>query len=165
MTAAGAAVIMYLILLVVLHPVVDLGLGQALNILNGVRRCLAAAEVQEVQAAGGLEQSLLIAGRIAKITVSALLDQGSGFGIVFLLADDLLQSYFLLLSIVSGVIIHNFIQKSREIFGKARRNPDFPKPGQENPGISGIKLCKLTKENGICSENFVIPGNQGRFTP
>ena len=87
---------MYRILLVGLHPVVDLGLGQTLNVLSGVGRVLAAQHMQEVQSAGSLVQGLLIASGIAEVTIGALLDQGSGLGVVLLLADDLLQSSYLL---------------------------------------------------------------------
>ena len=80
-----------LCILVVLDPLVDLGLCQTLNILGGVGRSLAAAGVNKVQAAFGLEQDLLIAGGIAVGAVGALLDQSCILGIVFLLADDLLH--------------------------------------------------------------------------
>ena len=77
--------------LVVLLPLLDLGLGQSLNILGGIDGSLAANAVDEVQAFGSLEQSFLITGGIAECTDSVLLDQGSGLGVVLLLADDLLQ--------------------------------------------------------------------------
>ena len=83
-------------LLVSLHPVVDLGLSQTLNILSGVGRCLTAADVQEVQSAGSLVQGLLVASGIAEVAIGALLDQGCGLGVVLLLADDLLKSSLLL---------------------------------------------------------------------
>ena len=82
--------------LVVLDPLVDLGLSQTLDVLAGEGRGLAAAGINKVQAAFGLEQDLFVAGRIAVGAVGALLDQGSGFGIVFLLADDLLHGMNLL---------------------------------------------------------------------
>ena len=80
-----------LCILVVLDPLVDLGLSQALNILGGVGRSLAATGVDKVQAALGLEQDLFITGRIAVGAVGALLDQSCVLGIIFLLADDLLH--------------------------------------------------------------------------
>jgi hypothetical protein len=77
--------------LVGFHPVLDLGLSQTENVLRRIRRSLAAADVQEVQASGGLVQSFFVAGGIAKVTTGGLLDQGSGFGVVLLLANDLLH--------------------------------------------------------------------------
>ena len=77
--------------LVVLHPVVDLGLSQTQNIFSGVGRVFAAADLQEVQASGSLIQGLFIASGIAVEATDVLLDQGSGFGVVLLLADDLLH--------------------------------------------------------------------------
>ena len=83
-------------LLVGVHPVLDLGLGQTLDVLTGMAGCLTTAEVQEVQSAGSLVQGLLIASGIAEVTMSGLLDQGSGLGVVLLLADDLLHGMNLL---------------------------------------------------------------------
>ena len=77
--------------LVVLFPLLDLGLGQSLDILGGVDGSLAANAVDEVQALGSLEQSFLVTSGIAERTNSVLLDQSSGLGIILLLADDLLQ--------------------------------------------------------------------------
>ena len=82
--------------LVVLHPIIDLGLSQAQDVLGGVGGGLTAMYVQEVQASGGLEQDLLVAGRIAKVTDGVLLDQSSGLGVILLLADDLLHGTNLL---------------------------------------------------------------------
>ena len=82
--------------LVVLHPIVDLGLSQTQDILSGVGRSLAAVYVQEIQTTGGLKQDLLVTGRIAEIADSILLDQSGSFGIVLLLADDLLHGTNLL---------------------------------------------------------------------
>ena len=65
--------------------------------------------VQEVQTSGGLEQDLLITGRIAKETAGVLLDQGSGFGIVLLLADDLLHVTNLLSAQLSSKLLYIFI--------------------------------------------------------
>ena len=82
--------------LVVLLPLLDLGLGQSLDILGGVDGSFAANTVDEVQAFGSLEQGFLITGRIAESTDGVLLDQSSGFGIILLLADDLLHGMNLL---------------------------------------------------------------------
>ena len=82
--------------LVVLFPLLDLGLGQSLDILGGVDGSLAANAVDEVQALGSLEQGFLVTGRIAENTDSVLLDQSSSLGIVLLLADDLLHGMNLL---------------------------------------------------------------------
>ena len=81
---------------VILHPVADLSLGQAQNILGGIGRGLTTANVQEVQAAGSLVQAFLITGGITIEAADIFLDQGSGLGIVFLLADDLLHQIDLL---------------------------------------------------------------------
>ena len=77
--------------LVGFQPLLDLGLSQAQDILVGIQRGLAAANMQEVQAALGLIQIFLVAGGIAQLTKGISLDQSSGFGIVLLLADDLLH--------------------------------------------------------------------------
>ena len=77
--------------LVILNPLVDLGLSQTLDVFAGEGRGFAAAGVNKVQAAFGLEQDLFITGRIAIGAVGALLDQGSGLGVVLLLANDLLH--------------------------------------------------------------------------
>ena len=82
---------MYLAILVILHPVVDLSLSQTQDILSGIGRSLAAHNVQEVQATGGLVQVFLVTSGITKETTDVLLDQGSGLGVVLLLADDLLH--------------------------------------------------------------------------
>ena len=82
--------------LVVLLPLLDLGLGQSLDILGGVDGSLAANTVDEVQALGSLEQGLLVTGGIAEGTNGVLLDQSCGLSIVFLLADDLLHGMNLL---------------------------------------------------------------------
>ena len=82
--------------LVILHPVVDLGLGQAQDILSGIGRGLTTANIQEIQTGGSLVQSLLITGGIAEVAAGMLLDQGSGLGVIFLLADDLLHCLDLL---------------------------------------------------------------------
>ena len=82
--------------LVVLFPLLDLGLGQSLDVLGGVDGSLAANAVDEVQAFGSLEQGFLVTGGIAESTDSVLLDQSSSFGIVLLLADDLLHGMNLL---------------------------------------------------------------------
>ena len=55
----------------VLHPVVDLGLSQANDVLCGVGRSLTTVYVQEVQTAGSLEQDFLITGRIAEIATKS----------------------------------------------------------------------------------------------
>ena len=82
--------------LVVLFPFLDLGLSQSLDILGGVDGSLAANAVDEVQALGSLEQSLLVTSGIAERTNSVLLDLSSGLGVVLLLADDLLHGMNLL---------------------------------------------------------------------
>ena len=89
-------------LLVVLHPVVDLGLSQADDILVGVDGSLAAANVQEVQTSGSLVQSFLVTGGIAEIADSVLLDQSGSLGVVLLLADDLLHGTNLLSALMSS---------------------------------------------------------------
>ena len=81
----------YLGILVILHPVVDLGLSHTNDILGGVDGSLAAANVQEVQTSGSLVQSLLVTCGIAEIANSVLLDQSGSLGVVLLLADDLLH--------------------------------------------------------------------------
>ena len=82
--------------LVVLFPLLDLGLGQSLDILGGVDGSLAANTVDEVQAFGSLIQGFLVTGRITESADSTLLDQGSSLGVILLLADDLLHGMNLL---------------------------------------------------------------------
>ena len=82
--------------LVVLFPFLDLGLSQSLDILGGVDGSLAANAVDEVQALGSLEQGFLVTSGIAESADSVLLDQGSGLGVILLLADDLLHGMNLL---------------------------------------------------------------------
>ena len=82
--------------LVVLHPILNLGLSQAQDILSGVGRSLATVYVQEVQTSGGLEQNLFVTGGIAEIANSVLLNQSGSLGVVFLLADNLLHGTNLL---------------------------------------------------------------------
>ena len=113
---------MYWELLVGVHPVLDLGLGQTLDVLTGMAGCLTTAEVQEVQSAGSLVQGLLVASRIAEVAVGALLDQGSGLGVVLLLSDDLLHRTNLLYSEITGSIIHDFHQNARKIFRKFKNS-------------------------------------------
>ena len=105
---------LYVFELVVSHPFLDLGLGQTLNVLSGVNGSFAANTVHEVQALGSLEQILLVAGGIAQLTTSVLLDQGSGLGVVLLLADDLLHGTNLLSESRNrmNVIIHILVWKS-----------------------------------------------------
>ena len=88
--------LLYVAGLVVLDPLVDLGLSQTQDVLSGVGRSLAAADMQEIQAAGSLIQILLVACGIAQLAERVSLDQSCGFGIVFLLADDLLHGIDLL---------------------------------------------------------------------
>ena len=107
-------------LLVGVHPVLDLGLGQTLDVLTGMAGCLTTAEVQEVQSAGSLVQGLLIASGIAEVTMGGLLDQGSGLGVVLLLADDLLHRTNLLYSVITKCIIHNWVENARKIFGEPK---------------------------------------------
>ena len=75
----------------VLHPLVDLGLGHTDDILSGVRRVFAATDIQEIQTGRSLIQGLFVTGGITEEASDVLLDQGSGLGVVFLLADNLLQ--------------------------------------------------------------------------
>ena len=82
--------------LVVLHPILNLGLSQAQDILSGVGRSLATVYVQEVQTSGGLEQNLFVSGGIAELAYSVLLNQSGSLGVVFLLADNLLHGTNLL---------------------------------------------------------------------
>ena len=100
---------------VVLHPILDLGLGQSLNILGRILGVLAANAVHKVQTFGSLEQIFLIAGRIAQSAAGELLDQSSGLGVVLLLADDLLHGLNLLSWMIVGMpeIIHFIVRKSR----------------------------------------------------
>ena len=51
----------------ILDPLVDLSLSQTQDVLSGVGRSLAAADMQEIQAAGSLVQILLIACGIAQL--------------------------------------------------------------------------------------------------
>ena len=104
-----------------LHPVVDLGLSQTQNILGGVRRVFAATDIQEVQASGGLVQGLLVTSGIAEETADLLLNQGSGLGIVLLLADDLLHGDNLLSKFVLNymAIIHIFWNNARGFLKKS----------------------------------------------
>ena len=82
--------------LVVLHPLVDLGLGHTDDVLSGVDGLFATADIQEIQTGGSLVQGLFITSRIAEEAANVLLDQSSGFGVVFLLANNLLQGSNLL---------------------------------------------------------------------
>ena len=86
----------------VLHPIVDLGLSQANDVLSGVGRSLAATYVQEVQTSGGLVQGLFVTGGIAELANSVLLDQSGSLGVVRLLADDLLHGTNLLSALLSS---------------------------------------------------------------
>ena len=67
------------------HPLVNLSLCHADDVLGGVGRGFAAANIQEVQASGGLVQAFLVTGGVAVEAADELLDQGSGFGIVLFL--------------------------------------------------------------------------------
>ena len=82
--------------LVVSQPFLDLGLCQTQNVLGGVDGSLAAADVQEVQTLGSLVQILFVTSGIAQLAIGVSLDQGSGLGVVLLLADDLLHDVVLL---------------------------------------------------------------------
>ena len=86
--------------LVVLHPLVDLGLSQTQDVLGGVGRVLATADIQEVQTGRGLVQSLFVTGGVTVETTDKLLDQSGGLGIVFFLANDLLH----VVNILSGLL-------------------------------------------------------------
>ena len=81
----------------ILDPLVDLGLGQADDVLFRMNGSFTAADVQEVQAAGSLVQIFLVACRITELTERVSLDQGCSFGIIFLFADGLLHWISLLL--------------------------------------------------------------------
>lgn len=72
-----------------LKPCIHFGLGQAQNVFFGVGGSLAAANIKEIQTAGRLVQSLLITARVTEEAVCTLLNQGSGFCIVFSFANDL----------------------------------------------------------------------------
>ena len=74
----------------VIDPLLNLGLGQTLDVLSGVGGGLATADINEVQTCGGLEQDLLVTGGIAKVAMDNLLDQLSGLGVIRLLSNDLL---------------------------------------------------------------------------
>ena len=91
-----------------LGPLLDLGLSQAQDVLSGVGRFLATADMQEIQTLGSLVQILFVTSGIAHFTERVSLDQGCGLGIIFLLADDLPP--FESTSYV--VIIHVFVWKS-----------------------------------------------------
>ena len=111
--------------LVVSHPVLDLGLSQTNDVLLGVGGSLAADAVQEIQAAGGLVQILLVTCGIAQRTDSVLLNQGSSLGVVLTLADDLLHGMNLLsVLMISAHALGNIFVLSyytryfREIKGK-----------------------------------------------
>ena len=95
-----------------IQPLLNLSLSQAQDVLGGVQRGLATANMQEVQALGSLVQILFVAVRITKGAEGVGLDQSSGLSIILALADDLLHK-FNLLSLKTRIIIHIFIRKSR----------------------------------------------------
>ena len=95
--------------LVGFQPLLDLGLSQAQDILSGVGRCLTAANMQEIQALGSLVQVLFVAGRIAQLAERVSLDQSSGLGIIFLLADDLLHEINLLSNQLRMELLYTFL--------------------------------------------------------
>ena len=102
-------------LLVVLQPLLDLGLGQALDVLGGVDGFSTAADVQEVQTLRSLVQVLLVAVGVAQVAEGVSLDQSSGLGIVNLLANDLLhelQTSFPKAVFAYAPIIHICVWKS-----------------------------------------------------
>ena len=111
--------------LVVFLPLLDLGLSQTDNVLLGVGGSFAADAVQEVQAAGGLVQILLVTCGIAQRTDSVLLNQGSSLGVVLTLADDLLHGMNLLSVLMISAhalgnifVLSYYTRYSREIKGK-----------------------------------------------
>ena len=104
--------------LVGLQPGVDLGLSQTDDVLGGVGRFLATANVQEVQATGGLVQVLLIAGRIAIGAERVSLHQSSGLGVVLLLADDLLHDSDLLSGRKLTGLLYIFFRRMQGLFCK-----------------------------------------------
>ena len=82
--------------LVSFQPLFYLSLCQTQDVLSGVGRSFTAAHMQEVQTGFGLIQVFLIACGVTQLTASILLQQSSGFGVVLLLADDLLHGTSLL---------------------------------------------------------------------
>ena len=108
--------------LVVLLPLLDLGLGQSLDVLGGVDGSLAANAVDEVQALGSLEQGFLITGRIAELTESALANQLRSLGIILGMGKKErgwrifnIITYFTAQLLLAASI---FFVRSFEIFGK-----------------------------------------------
>lgn len=128
--------------LVSAHPILDFGLSQTQDVLDGVGRGLAAAYMQEVQAFGGLIQVFLIACGVTQLTTSELLQQSGSFGIILLLADDLLHRTNLL----SGwgltlMIIQQIVSKSSV---------------KEEEPILFIKYWWIEKERqGLCGTVYV----------
>ena len=97
---------------VLFGPLFDLGFRQPKNVLIGVGRSFAAGDIQEVQAAFGLVQVLLVTGRITQSAAGELMDQGSGFGIVLFLEDDLFHGTSLLSLAILSTIIQIMVRKS-----------------------------------------------------
>ena len=113
---ATADSFLYVCELVVLHPILNLGLSQAQNVLVGVDGSFAATDMQEVQTLGSLVQILFVTGGIAQLTAGISLDQSCSLGVILLLADDLLHDMVLLSRKLNiAVIIHIFIRKSSAI--------------------------------------------------
>ena len=103
-----------LFLSMLIHPVVDFGLCQAQDVLFGIGRGFATANIQEVQTGRSLVQDFLITGGVAIVTVCIFLNQSSGFGIILFLADNLLHGKYLL-SQNTFHIIHKFPKTSSDI--------------------------------------------------
>ena len=94
--------------LVSLQPVIDLGFSQAQDILGGVGRSFATADVQEIQTAGSLVQILLVACGITLGAEAVSLDQSCSLGVIFLLADNLLHGTNLLSFVSNGTNYNNY---------------------------------------------------------
>ena len=62
---------------------------QTQDVFVGIGRSLTTLHIQEIQTGGSLEKDLFVAGGITVETNGVLFDQGRGFGVVFLFADDL----------------------------------------------------------------------------
>ena len=75
--------------LVVSNPLVSNLLRHSLDVLGRILGLCTTAYVKEVVAALGNEEALLITCGIAVGTNGNLLDEGRGFGIIFLLANNL----------------------------------------------------------------------------
>ena len=74
-------------------PLLGLSGRDALDVFLGVDRLLTAVDVDEILAALGDVEGLLVAGGIAELAAGELGNQGRGLGIVLDLADDLLHVF------------------------------------------------------------------------